>query len=246
MIVTSMSFSEMFDALNAEAEKVKYKMDALAPKAKRAFEKTFDFPSWQSYEYTIPATNNKHILFYYAKTPFEYESTTYCLVFDNHTNQRLVLHGLKMGYKYPDGRLVMLPQVHIYTSHFFQRYNERFLHDDKLSANEIAGIYFARNPRPIPVDMNEGINQNYKQYGDYNEKGVRVNDGFCFVRSGLECEKDVDSTGNVLAIGFIYTTFMNELDMTESQRAAINKEHAEALEKCFREFRLNVANYNAY
>lgn len=151
-----------------------------------------------------------------------------------------------MGYKYPDGRLVMLPQVHIYTSHFFQRYNERFLHDDKLSANEIAGIYFARNPRPIPVDMNEGINQNYKQYGDYNEKGVRVNDGFCFVRSGLECEKDVDSTGNVLAIGFIYTTFMNELDMTESQRAAINKEHAEALEKCFREFRLNVANYNAY
>ena len=87
----------------------------------------------------------------------------------------------------------MLPQVHIYTSHFFQRYNERFLHDDKL------------------------------------------NDGFCFTRSAIECEKNVDPTEKVLAMGFIYTTFVNELNMTESQRAAINQEHAEELEKCFRE-----------
>lgn len=69
MIFTSMSFSEMCDALYADAEKVKYKMNALAPKAKRAFEKTYKFPAWQLYEYTIPATNNTYILFYYANTP---------------------------------------------------------------------------------------------------------------------------------------------------------------------------------
>ena len=236
MIVTSMSFSEMFDALYADAEKVKYKMAALTPKAKRAFEKTFDFPAWQYFEYTIPETKNKHILFYYANTPFEYKSTTYCSIFDSETNQRIVLRSLKMGYKYPDGRLVMLPQVHLYTSHFFQRYNERFLHNDKLSANEIAGIFFARNPTPTPIDLNESINKNFKQYGDFNEKGVRVNDGFCFTRSAIECEKGVDPTEKVLAMGFIYTTFVNELNMTESQRAAINQEHAKELQKCFREF----------
>ena len=236
MIVTSMSFSEMYDAYYADAEKVKYKLDALAPKAKRTFEKTYIFPAWQLYEYTIPKTNNKHILFYYANTPFEYRSTTYCSIFNSDTNQRLVLKSMKMGYKYPDGRLVKLPQVHIYTSHFFQRYKERFLHDDTLSANETAGIYFARNPKPTPIDINENINMNFKQYGDFNEKGVRVNDGFCFTRSAIECEKGVDPNESVLAIGFIYTTFVNELDMAESQRVAINKEHAEVIEKCIREF----------
>lgn len=238
MIVSSMLYSEMFDAIFADAEKVKYKMDALAPKAKRAFEKIFDFPAWQSYEYVIPATNNKHILFYYANTPFEYVSTTFCSIFDSGTNQRLVLQGMKMGYKYPDGRLVMLPQVHIYTSHFFQRYKERFLHNDQLSANETAGIFFARNPKPTPIDMNETINKNFKQYGDYNEKGVRVNDGFCFTRSAIECKNGVDPKEKVLAIGFIYTTFMNELDMTESQRVEINKEHAEVLDRCIGELGL--------
>ena len=127
----------------------------------------------------------------------------------------------------------MLPQVHIYTSHFFKRYNERFLHNEKLSANEIAGIYFARNPKPTPLNMNENINTNYKQYGEFNEIGVRVNDGFCFTRTALDCEKGVDPADKVLAMGLIYTTFMNELAMTESQRDAINKEHIETLERCY-------------
>jgi hypothetical protein len=34
-------------------------------------------------------------------------------------------------------------------------------------------------------------------------------------------------------MGLIYTTFMNELAMTESQRDAINKEHIETLERCY-------------
>lgn len=233
MIVTTMSFKEIFDSLNSEAEKVKYRLDAWVPRAKRSFQKIFDYPAWQSYEYTIPSTKNKHIMFYYAYSPFGFTSTTYCIVLGSEPNTRYIIKCMKMGYKYPDGRYIMLPQVHIYTSHFFKRYNERFLHNEKLSANEIAGIYFARNPKPTPLNMNENINTNYKQYGEFNEIGVRVNDGFCFTRTALDCEKGVDPADKVLAMGLIYTTFMNELAMTESQRDAINREHIETLERCY-------------
>ena len=79
-------------------------------------------------------------------------------------------------------------KVHLYTSHFLQRYNERFLHNKALSPNEIAGFYFLRNPKPLLIKLNEDINRNFQKYGEFNN-GVRVDDGFCFAQTGIFCEK---------------------------------------------------------
>ena len=144
-----------------------------------------------------------------------------------------------MGYKHtPKCETVMLPQIHAYTSHFFQKYNKRFLHREDLTPNEIAGLFFVRNPFPMPIMLNEEINRNYKEHGFYNDRGMRVQDGFCFTPTAIQAEESEDGIhehDKVDAMLILYKTFMNESDMSDSQRIAIDKEHVMTLKRCFEE-----------
>ena len=120
-----------------------------------------------------------------------------------------------------------LPIVTAYSSHFFQRYNERFLHQTDLTPNEIAGWFFVRNPYPILISLNEEINKNFNKYGDYNGYGAHVQDGFCFTRtacSGKETKNDKDEHHKINVLFVLYTTFINEHDMNVNQRTAIRRE----------------------
>ncbi len=59
---------------------------------------------------------------------------------------------------------------------------------------------------------------------------MRVQDGFCFTQSaieGEESENGIHEHDRVGAMLILYTTFMNEADMSDTQRVAINKEHLE-------------------
>lgn len=236
-----MSFKEMHDGLANDARKLQIKVDYLLPKAVKAFRKSREFPAWQSYDYKIPSTNNQYVIFFYVRKKTEIEHphyTTFGLVFNN--NQRYVITGLKMGFKQtPESETVLLPQVHALTSHFLQRYRERFLRKPTLSANETAGIFLARNFHSlIPITINEEVNSNIKEYGEFGEQGFRVPDGFCFTKSAYEGQKDEGGDGSknrVDAEMIIYTTYMNEAAMTDTQRAAINKEHFEVLKQMFKE-----------
>ena len=233
MIIPSMTFKQMYDGLVEDSEKLKYKMNYLAPKVNKIFAKSTTFPTWEKYDYTIPATQNHHIIFFYAPNCYEFKSTTFCVLFDK--KQRFIIRGMSMGYQHiPNGPSIQLPQIHAYTSHFLQRYNERFLKNPSLSPNEIAGIFLARNEKPMPIKINENINKNYKEHGIHSDQGFRVKDGFCFTQTTLEGEED--KYGNrendrVDAMIVIYTTFLNEYDMSETQRKAINKEHIETIQR---------------
>ena len=241
MILSSMTWKEMYDGLVADAQKVQIRIDKVYPKAIKFLKKSRTFPAWYIDEYKIPATSNQYIIFYYAGNANEMEkphSSSFCIVFNN--NQRLVIKGMQMGYKHtPNCDTVMLPQIHAYTSHFFQRYNERFLHKDNLSPNEIAGFFFVRNPLPTPIKLNENMNINYKEHGEHNNYGMRVPDGFCFTHTaieGKECEEGIPVNDKVNAMLILYTTFMKESDMTDTQRAAIDREHFETWKRTLREF----------
>ena len=242
MILPSMTCKEMYNGLVADAHKVQIRIDKSYPKAIKAFKKSRTFPAWYIDEYKIPATNNQYVIFYYAENADEVEKphySSFCSVFSG--KQRYVIRGMRMGYKHtPQCDTIMLPQIHAYTSHFLQRYNERCLHKDNLSANEIAGLFLVRNPRPMPIMLNEDINKNYKEHGEYNDHGIRVPDGFCFTRSAIEgCKSEdcIHEHDKVDAMLVIYTTFMNESDMSDNQRAAINKEHFETWMRCMDELR---------
>lgn len=151
-----------------------------------------------------------------------------------------------MGYQHTDkSEVVKLPLIYVYTSHFFQRYNQRCLHKDSLKFQEVAGFFFIRNPILIPIKVDEEVNRNFKKHGVLNTQGMRVMDGFCFTPSAIEGEESEDGIrehDKVDAMKIVYKTFLNESDMTESQRAAIDKKHLETLKRCWEALQMGIKN----
>ena len=96
MILPSMTWKEMYDGLETDAPKVQIRIEKSYPKAVRIFKKSRKFPTWYIDEYTIPATNNQYIIFYYAETICEVEKPRYssfCFVFID--NQRYVIREMQ-------------------------------------------------------------------------------------------------------------------------------------------------------
>ena len=203
-------------------------------KAIKEFKKERRFPAWRWYEYTVPASQNKYIIFFYVESRAFIEKPeigNYCVVFDN-KNNRFVIKWGACGYNHTkDGPLMLLRQIQVYTSHFFDRYKERCLKDLSLNANDVVCRYLSRNKEVMPIEMNNEINRHLDQYGAGAKYGFRVRDGFCFALLDLQvmqskdgdCEKDKPQ-----AMYVVYKTFMNEADMADTQLSAIDKSHYDA------------------
>ena len=235
MIVPSMKLNQMHNELLNNKEKVQYRIDKIRPKAIKFLRKAQIFPARYVDEYIIPSTKDKFVIVFHAANRFEVERpyySTFFIVYGG--NERFVLRGISMGYKHtPNSEMVMLPQIHVFTSHFFKRYNERFLHNDKLSANEVAGIFFVRNHDIIPIDNNKVINRNYEEYS-FNENGYRVFDGFCFAETGIEGTfNEYNREDDVVDAMIIkFKTFLSKNDLTDTQAIAIDDEHMKTLSRC--------------
>jgi hypothetical protein len=235
MITSSMTYKEMYDHLAADLGKVEYRKAYYLPKAVREFRKAIKFPVWKWYEYKVPSTNNKYVIFYYAENAdFVEKPKTGFYVDVFYDRQRFVVKWGASGYRHtPTGPIKAIRQIHAYTSHFLHRYNERCLKDDSLSTNDIACRYLSRNDIAMPIEINESINKNIEDYGEGAKQGFRVRDGICFTRTGCEGDRDKN---RVDAMVIVYTTFMSEYKMTDSQRLAIDKEHWEKWTQSFMDF----------
>lgn len=230
MLLPSMTYKEMYDHLAKDLTKVQIKKEYLRPKAIREFKKERRFPAWRWYEYTIPATNNKYIIFFYAESRATIETPvvdSVSVVYDS--RKRFVIQWLAAGYKHTDDSpMSLIRQIHAYSSHFFERYNERILKDKTLNANDVVCRYLSRNKVGMPITMSEDINKRLKKYGEGAKYGYRVRDDFCFALSAIDGKMSDDGDRHkdkVDAMLVLYTTFMNESDMADTQLSAINKEH---------------------
>ena len=230
MLIPTMTYKEMYNHLANDLKKVQIREDYLRRKAIKEFKAERKFPAWRWYEYTIPATNNKYIIFFYAESRFFIEkpiADSFCIMFND--KQRFIIQWIAGGYKQTeDSPISFIRQIHAYTSHFLERYNERFLKDKTLNANDIACRYLSRNKIGMPITMSEDINKNLEKYGENAQTGYRVKDGFCFARSAVEGTKSEDGDRNkdkVNAMLVLYTTFMNEAGLANTQLSAINEEH---------------------
>lgn len=81
MLLPTMTYKEMYDHLANDLKKVQIKEEYLRPKAVREFKKERKFPSWRWYEYTVPATNNKYIIFFLCREQSVYRKTISGLFF---------------------------------------------------------------------------------------------------------------------------------------------------------------------
>ena len=231
MLLPSMTYKEMYDCLAADFEKVKYRKEYLLPSVVREFKKEIKFPAWKWYEYTIPATGNKYIIFFYVENRFSIEKPKvdhFCVVFDD--NSRCVIKVGVRPYLPEGGELMALREIQVYTSHFFARYKERYLKDFTLGSNDVVCRFLSRNIQKTPIKMNEDINRRLAKYGEGAMYGYKVNDGFCFAMTDLQIIKREDGdTENERPIAqyVVYKTFMNKSDLADVQLIAIDKSHDE-------------------
>lgn len=232
MITSSMTYKEMYDHLAKDLKKVEYRKEYFLPKAIKEFRKERMFPVWKWFEYKVPSSNNKYVIFYWANSLNDVEnpkSDFYVEVFFD--RQRFVVKWGAGGYRHtPNSPMMLIRQIHAYTSHFLHRYNERFLKDDSLSTNDIACRYLSRNNIAMPIEINDSINKHIEEYGEGAKQGFRVKDGVCFTRTVVEGKINNEENrveDRVDAMAIVYTTFMSEYKMTDEQRIAIEKEHFE-------------------
>ncbi len=207
-----MNLHEVYAHLLADKRKLEWKRDSLFSKAAKELQRNGSYPGWVMYEYNVPSSNNQYVIYYYAEQPFGPVVADFlCVLFDD--NKRYVI-------KWTDTKV---PEIHVLTSHFLQRYKERFLQDDTLTANDVAVRYLTRNSIMRPMPINERINKHVSKHGDYAGEGYLVQDGFCFKLSGEERKDD----GTTIRIS-MFTTFMPVADMARSQQEAI-------LDECMRD-----------
>lgn len=214
MIVANMNLHQVYADLTGELRKLDWKRDTLKKKAVTALRKSEVYPACVTYDYQMQASKNQYVIYFYCEYPLANIQGGYlCILFDG--NKRYVIQ-TGMGN---------VPEILILTSHFLQRYKERFLKQPEMSANEVAARFLARNSslRIMPVD--ERINKRIEEYGEFAGEGFLGQDGFCFKLSGEETIEGEDP----IRISF-FTTFMPLSEMSESQRDAIFLECIKDLE----------------
>ena len=208
MIVANMNLHEVYADLMGEMSKLDWKRDALLRKAVNVLKRSEQFPASVMYDYQIQTSKNQYIIYFYREHAFAPVLSGYlCVLFDD--SKRYIIKWTDKG----------VPEILILTSHFLQRYKERFLKQPELSANEVAVRFLSRNRtlRIMPVD--ERINKRIEEYGEFAGEGFLAQDGFCFKLSGEETISGEDP----VRISF-FTTFMPLSEMSDVQREAIFEE----------------------
>lgn len=227
MIVPSMSNLEICDALFADREKLQIRAKSLIPKLAKQFRKEGKFPAWKWVEYTHQKSQNRYLISFYAPTPaFADNPEVNYVAFMEENRQRIVVQfGCWMYRKHGTLDAIATRYVGYFSGHFFSRYRERVWKGVDMSYNELLSRYFSRNIATIPLELNEDIQRNYKEYGELAKYAFKVPDGTCFIRHWNEGdettigEKDNDFVSIVL-----YYTFVNGGMMSETQNKAILKE----------------------
>lgn len=227
-----LTYKKIFDSIDADFEKIRIKIDMLYPKVIKEFSKEIVFPSIRWYEYVIPASKNRHILFFWTTRRDNKPIGDFFCIFQD-GQQQFFLRCIRGGYQHTNNRpLENVPQVHAYTTHFFERYRDRFLKRANMNIIDVACHYFSRNRTEIPMIVDEQINRHINEYGPHSKIGFRVNDGFCFTMSDIDVK--IDSCGNreldeIESMVFVYTTFVDKELLSQEQKEAIDNEHRRVL-----------------
>lgn len=242
MLTSSMTIKEMYDHLCKDKEKIEYRENYFRPKAIKEFRKARKFPAWVCYDYEVPKTSNRYVIFFYAANQSNIEKPRTDLFAVTYSdNVRFVIKWVAGGYKHtPNSKITFVRQLHVFESHFFQRYNQRVLKGESLTSKDIACLYFSRNPieEMMPIEINEEINRNIKKYGEEGYRGYKVRDGVCFTRMKMEgvfhgTEPHEDDIIDAMII--LYKTFVPESIMHEGQIVAVEKEYKEKEERAYEE-----------
>ena len=227
MIVPSMSHLEICDALFADRPKLQIRAKALIPKMAKQFKKERKFPAWKWAEYTHQQSHNRYQICFYAPTLAHADNPDVkYLAFLEEDHQRIVVQwGCWMYRKHGSMDAIATRYIGYFSGHFFSRYRERIWKNVDMSFNELLCRYFSRNIATIPLELNEDIQRNYKEYGELAKYAFQVPDGTCFIRHWNEGDEATvgEKDSNFISV-VLYYTFVNGGMMTDAQNEAIFRE----------------------
>lgn len=237
MIVPSMSNLEISNALFADLPKLKIRANMLIPKMAKQFKRGRQFPAWKWEEYTHQESRNHYLISFYAPTAAQADKpiVKYVAFLDEDHQRVIVQWGCWLYRKHGSLENIATRYIGFYSGHFFKRYRERVWKDTEISNNELICRYFSRNINSIPLELNEDIQRNYKEYGEFAKYAFQVTDGTCFIRHWNEGDEtsigqqDCDFVSVVL-----YYTFVSGSMMSESQNKAISQEGTRYIRNYYR------------
>ena len=214
MILPNMTYKELYGGLLADQYKVDLKTKKLWPKALKELRAKNIYLE----KYTV--NNNQYVICFHGEGSY-INTVNFCILFND--QHRFVLRCLSGGIDDSKTKTKYeLPQVHVYTKHFFDRYNERYLKKENISYDEIAGVFFSRNTIITPVHIDEQINYKIEEYDDYAKVGCKIRDGFCFTRCAIQ--RELSAEKQPLAMRYLYTTFVSNKELSSMQKDAIEEE----------------------
>ena len=222
-----MSHLEICDALFADRPKLQIRAKALIPKMAKQFKKERKFPAWKWAEYTHQQSHNRYQICFYAPTLAHADNPDVkYLAFLEEDHQRIVVQwGCWMYRKHGSIDAIATRYIGYFSGHFFSRYRERIWKNVDMSFNELLCRYFSRNIATIPLELNEDIQRNYKEYGELAKYAFQVPDGTCFIRHWNEGDEATvgEKDSNFISV-VLYYTFVNGGMMTDAQNEAIFRE----------------------
>ena len=228
---------EIYNALMADSPKLRIRVETLIPKMAKQFKKEKKFPAWKWEEYAHQESHNHYLICFY--TP-DYNNAdkpiVHCLGLLEENKQRIIVQWGSWMYRF-NGSTEYLKSRYIgfFTGHFLSRYRERFWKGVEMSNNELICRYFSRNTFTIPLELNENIQRNYKQYGYYAEYAFQVQDGTCFIRHWNEGdERTVGETDCDFISVVLFCTFVNKGLQTDTQKRAIMQEGRKYVEAYYK------------
>lgn len=240
MIQPSMTFEEMYLDHQKDLDKIRIFYEKTRNKVERKLSKVSHFPYLELFEYTNPKTQNKYILYFFAKCANDIsklQSGVFCTVPEGKYEY---FFRFNVGrYKHINATQYRLtPTVSVITNHFIKRYYERMLKPlgYKISNDREIMCYFAiRNPILYPTDLNEKINNNFKKYDAH--LGFTINDGICFIRHGVEERTNpISHKLDPTCLIYIFTTFVDKNTLKENQKIAIDESNIECFRRLQREY----------
>lgn len=241
MITGGMTSKEKYDHLSEDLNKLRYRMDYYRPKAIKEIKRANSFPAWKTYDYLVPDSKNKYFIVYYVDSLYNLDNPKELSFLDYYDGkEHCVVRWGASPYKHTSDTPMKLVRVlHVYESHFLKRYNERFLNNESLMANDIASRFLTRNDIIMPIEITEEINRNIGKYGEYGKWGYRVNDGMCFAKTVVEGTASEDGDvkkHKVDAVCIMYKTFVSKSILTENQNNAIMKEYWDKWTRLYLDF----------
>ena len=108
-----MNCREIYNVLDEDLPKVRYRTNYMMPKVVKELMREHKFPAWRICQYTVPESDVKYHLCYYAELPINARKPTnmhYCV--EEMDEYRYILRAIVGPYVRPDGVIVDLKQVY--------------------------------------------------------------------------------------------------------------------------------------